>query len=330
VLKPIAGTDPELYANLASFCDQTYPDFEIIFCLHAETDPALPTVKQLIRDFPRCDLKIAIGDTTECANPKIANLAKPSVQPRGELIAIADSDICVGRDYLASLAASFVSDDVGAATCLYAAQPNRTIASRLGALGIEDLFAPSVLVALALGPLRFCLGATMAVRAAVLAQIGGLTALATHLADDHALGELVSAAGKRVELSRYVVATTVPEERVADLWSHELRWARTNRVLAPAGYAFSFLMYAVPLSAIIALVLRSIPACALLLLAILLRYTLHYAARSALGITHRDAAGWVPIRDAISLALWAASFFSRAVRWRDIDGRVTAKGELHR
>ncbi len=84
----------------------------------------------------------------------------------------------------------------------------------------------------------------MAVRRRILEAMGGLPALGAHLADDHALGGLVREC--RVDLSRYVVGTTIPETTLGRLWSHEVRWARTNLVLAPAGYAFSFLMYALP------------------------------------------------------------------------------------
>lgn len=318
ILKPVAGLEPELSENLASFCDQAYGgSFDVIFCLAAETDSALPVVREVVRRFPACTTAIAIGNNAAMTNPKIANIAKPGVQPSGEIVVIADSDIRVGRSYLRALAASFASGENGAATCLYSGMPvDSTLVPRLGALGIDDGFGPSVLVALAVGPLRFCMGATMAVRRNVLAQIGGLEALDT-LADDHRLGELVARSGRRVELSRDVVRTTVPETTLSALWSHELRWGRTNFALAPAGYAFSFLTYGLPLALIYFAVSRNVALGLPLLTVVLgLRVTLHYLARWALKVSRRDDLVLVPLRDFLSLGTWAVSLAGRAVSWR--------------
>jgi len=324
ILKPIAGIEPELYENLRSCCDQDYDAFfEVIFCLKSRADSALATVERVAAEFPSCT-RIAIGANSEMANPKIGNLAKPQAAPRGEIVVVADSDIGTGRDYLQALAAAFASESAGAATCLYAGAPNASLPSRLGALQIEDGFIPSVLVALALGPLRFCLGATMAVRRSVLESIGGLEALGGVLTDDHMLGKLVTSCGKRVELSRYVVRTTVPETTLGALWSHELRWARTNLSLAPVGYAFSFLMYALPF-ALLYLAVSGNLRWGLLLLAVVagLRVSLHYLARKALRVARYDDVLLVPIRDFLSLAIWFASFFGRSVRWRDQTYRLS-------
>lgn len=317
ILKPVAGLEPELSENLASFCDQQYDGFfEVIFCLHDRTDPASTAVERVVGRYPRCAAKIAFGNNAAMTNPKIANIAKPGAEPQGEIVVIADSDIRVGRTYLRALAASFESQSSGAATCLYAGIPNQSLISRLGALGIEDGFAPSVLVATALGQMRFCLGATMAVRARVLAEIGGLVALGDTLADDNRLGQLVASRGYRVELSRYAVATTVPETSLAALWSHELRWARTHFELARAGYALSFLMYALPLTLIYLAVSRNLAwGLPLLALVLTLRVALHYLARKALS-TARDDVWLIPLRDFLSLGVWAASLFGRRRSFR--------------
>lgn len=317
ILKPIAGAEPQLYENLRSCCDQDYgASFEIVLCLHSSDDPAFITAKRIAIEFPS-RTRIAIGQNPEILNPKIANLAKPDAEPRGEVVVIADSDIRVGRDYLRSLASSFASDNADAATCLYAGLPNSTIVSRLGAMQIEDVFIPSVLVALALGPLRFCLGATMAVRSSLLAAIGGLAALGGTIADDHKLGELVTAKKRRIDLSRYVVQTMVPETKLSALWSHELRWACTNFALAPAGYAFSFLMYALPLGVIYLAVSRNLRLGVPLLAVILaLRLAQHYLSRRALGVKRGSDAFLIPIRDFFSLAIWVVSLVVRRVTWR--------------
>ena len=318
ILKPVAGDEPNLYENLASFCDQDYDaHYEVIFCLAGTDDAALPTVRRVVADFSWCPAAIAVGRAPGMLNPKIANLAKPGVDPQGEIVVIADSDIRVDRHYLRAIAAGFASQRVGAVTCLYSGVPNATTVSRLGALQIQDEFAPSVLVALALGKLRFCLGATMAVRRRVLEEIGGIAALGNHLADDHKLGEMVAANGYEIELSRYTVGTDVNERRLSELWSHELRWARTHFALAPVGYAFSFLMYALPL-ALLYLVLSGNLIAGLPLLASVvgLRLVVHYLARYVFHAARDDVALIGP-RDFLSLAVWAVSLVGRTVRWRE-------------
>lgn len=318
ILKPIAGREAGLYENLASFCNQDYGGlYDVVFCLHDESDPALPVVELVVRDFPGCRTQIVFGENPDLLNPKVANLAKSGVVTTRDVIVIADSDVSVGPTLLRALAASFESEAVGAVTCLYRAVPNPTFVSRLGALGINDGFAPSVLVALALGELRFCLGATMAVRGTVLATIGGLSALGRTLADDHMLGQLVTNVGYKVELSRYVVATAVPEKKLKKLFSHELRWARTDFALARAGYLFSFLIYALPLALLYLIVSRNL-VLGLPLLAVVcgLRYAVHRLSRYALAIEGRDDAALIPLRDLLSVAVWATSLVGKRKHFR--------------
>lgn len=322
VLKPLYGTEPSLYESLASFCDQDYPDFELVFCLHDERDAAAPIVARIARDFAHVPIRIVYGENPKIPNPKIANLAKPGAEPHGDLVVLADSDIWVGRDYLRAIAASFSSERTGAVTCLYGGIPNETFAARLGAMRSEEEFSPSVLAAVALAKMKFCLGATMAVRRGVLDGIGGLEALGGDLADDYNLGKLVTDRGLDVELSRYVVRTTVAETTLRALWQREVRWARTNFRLAPAGHIFSFLMYALPFAFAYAVLAHDALAYGLLLLVAALRLSLHETARNAFGSGRPDEPWLIPARDLFSVAVWAASLFTRTVRWRGARHRM--------
>lgn len=328
ILKPVAGAETGLYEYLASFCNQDYSNYEVVFCLHDEDDPAAVIVERVRGDFFHTKIRVAIGHNEAMANPKIANLAKPGAEPNGEIVVIADSDVIVRPDYLRAVAAEFATESTGATTCLYGAIPNGSIVSELGAMHVEEEFLPSVLVALALGPLRFALGATTAVRRDVLERIGGLEALGPYIADDHMLGELVTKAGRNVTLCPYTVNTSIPETKFLKLCSHELRWARTKRAQAPAGYAFSFVMYALPFAFALLLLAPGWPSFTLFIYIATLRWFVHIAARGALR-ERRKLRWWlVPVRDLMSLGIWAVSMFGRTVKWRDVRSRLTPDGRL--
>src|SRR3982750_2477339 len=52
VLKPLSGVDEGLADNLRSFFEQEYPEFEILFAVRNERDPAVKVVEELRREFP--------------------------------------------------------------------------------------------------------------------------------------------------------------------------------------------------------------------------------------------------------------------------------------
>ncbi|MDE2572202.1 MAG: bacteriohopanetetrol glucosamine biosynthesis glycosyltransferase HpnI [bacterium] len=317
VLKPLHGGDFELYENLRSFCEQEYPAFQVIFGVHDDGDPALPIVERVMRAFPERDLTLVIGGTADHANPKVQNLANMLGSAKHEILVIADSDMRVDPSYLRAVVAPFAAPNVGAVTCLYCGEPSPGIPSALAAMHLQEEFAPSVLVATALQGLRFCLGATMAVRSSLLTAIGGFAALGPYLADDYMLGKLVRERGRRVALSPYVVRNVIAEPSFGALWRHELRWARTIRMLRPLGYACSFLTFGISLALIYLLLARGAPlAIALLGAALVIRLALHGAVPAALPGAARLPLWLVPVRDVLSFAVWAAGLAGAKSTWR--------------
>ena len=330
ILKPLHGDEPQLYENLRSFCEQAYPQYQVIFGARDPRDPALDVARRLVQEFPDRDLSVVAGESDErAANPKIANLLGMIGGAKHDLLVIVDSDIRVGADYLAAVAAAFRDPQVGAATCLYGGVPLDGIVPQLGATIVNDHFMASVLVAMMIEPLAYTFGATMAVRREALERIGGLDALAGHIGDDFMLGKLVSEAGFEVALCPYVVRMTVADPDIRTLWLHHLRWQRTVRASRPRGFAGSLVTYVLPLACVSALLSRSpIAGGAVLASAAALRAIVHDEARKTFAPETRLSPWLIPAADALVFATWVGSFFSSDVTWRGDRYEIQEGGRL--
>jgi ceramide glucosyltransferase len=292
------------------------------------TDTALPAARALIRDLPDSDIALVVNPRIRGGNGKVANLENIFQAARHEILVLADSDMRVDAGYVRAVTAPLLDLQIGVVTCLYEGVPTTGRWSELGALHINFGFLPSVLVADALGINLGCFGATIALRRETLSRIGGFARVKDELADDQRIGEAVRAQGLSVVLSRYLVKAQVWEPSLAGLWRHELRWARTVRMIAPAGFAGSVLTHAVAISAIGAAVTGfGLTACIFLGMTLLLRWASARVIAGALGFATTKL--WLlPIRDALSFAVFVASFFGRRVFWRDQIFQVAPSGQM--
>ena len=93
VLKPVCGLENNLEENLRSFCRQDYDEFQVIFGVHDNADPAIPAIRGLIEEFPKHDLSLIIDDTIIGSNYKVSNLANMFPQALHDIIVVADSDM---------------------------------------------------------------------------------------------------------------------------------------------------------------------------------------------------------------------------------------------
>ena len=324
ILKPVSGREPGLEENLASFCAQNCPDYDVVFGVLGNDDPALDAIRRVAASFPD-RATVVVGDgIARLRNPKMANVAPMLAHARGEILVISDSDMRVHPDYLDAIAAPFADPRVGAVTALYRGEPaDGTLASALGAMCLTEQFTPSALVSQAIEPVRYTFGATMAVRRDVLAAIGGMEELGRYLADDFALGRLVTEKGYLVALARCVVANVVAERDLHALLEHEVRWARTIRAVRPLNYPGILLTYPLPLALVhLALARNKGFALAATALAALLRLAIHDAAHTALGSQSRPSPRLIPLRDALGVIVWALGLRGRTVRWRETLMRV--------
>jgi ceramide glucosyltransferase len=316
ILKPLHGPEPNLYANLATFCEQDYPAPVQVVCGVANPDdPAAAVVRRLIADCPGRDLALVINAHRHGANGKVSNLINMQAEAQHETLVIADSDIAVTPEYLANVAASLSAPGVGLVTCLYRGAGLSGIWSRLAAAGIDYHFLPNVLVGLQLGLATPCFGSTIALTRSTLSKVGGLQSVADQLADDYGLGMATRRAGLKVAIAPFMVTHVCSERSLRELLLHEIRWARTIRAVDPMGFTGMGITYAVPL-ALIGVALGGLtPAALVVPAALACRFALQAELTRLFGL--RNGISWLgPARDILSFIVFVVSFFGRRVEWR--------------
>jgi ceramide glucosyltransferase len=335
VLKPLCGLEPGLYEHLRSFCQQDYPQFEIVFGVRDEADPACSVVYRLVAEFPELPLKVVINPKLHGTNSKVSNLINMLPHATHELLAISDSDTAVARDYLTTVIAPLLSNElVGLVTCIYCGVPTRRIWSRLGAMYVNEWYLPSVVLAWLFGHRGYVSGQTMCLRRGTLTAIGGLEVLADHLADDYRLGELVRRSGLRIVLSQYVISGQHHEMSWDAVTRHELRWMRTLRAVRPASFRGLFLTFSLPLAVLgIAMTARdsaSGTAWVLFAATLFARLILHFIHRLRGDLPLLADVWLLPVRDLLTCWIWFRSFFVSSVIWRGSEFDIDRQGVMHR
>jgi len=320
VLKPLKGTDRELYEALRSHCLQDYPQYEILFGITEANDPAAIVVRKLIEEFPERKLKLVTCEQRLGANGKVSTLAQLAPWASHEILLLNDSDIRVTPDYLRTVARELQPPTTGMVTCLYRGLAAPTLASRLEALTISTDFVPGVLAAsLIERGLNFGLGSTLAFRRRQLQAIGGFEAIVDYLADDYELGHRIARQGLKVELSRTIVETHIPAYDLAEFVSHQLRWARTIRTSRPGGYTGLLLTFTLPW-AVAALIFARGSAWAWFLLAAALLVRMCVAVTTCrLVLQDRKtlhSLGLLPLRDFVAVLVWIGGLIGNHVVWR--------------
>lgn len=330
LLKPLVRWEGQSRDNLASFCRQHYPAYQVLVGLpgHHGANPLAAELATAPSDvavqWVACNRHLA-------TNPKINELLQLYPLAQHDILILSDADMRVDPEYIAQIVAPFQDSTVGVVTCLYSVQETPTLPAAIEALMINVDFAPSVLVARRLFGLNFALGASIAIRRGVLEAIGGFEGLADYLADDYHIGHRAWQAGYHVVLSDYVVENRLPAMRFKELYRHQLRWARTHRICQPVGWFFSIIAH-VTFWATAWLALSGFAEAGWRLVGATLIFRVlqgHYVNRRLNGLQAYWRVAWlVPLKDLFSLTLWALSFTGNRVHWAGREFLVAGDGRM--
>lgn len=331
ILKPLHGDEIGLRANLEALCELDYPgELEFIFGVQDPHDPAIAQVKKLQTDYPQARISLIVDAQEHGSNRKISNVINIMRSARHDVLVLSDSDIGIDRDYLRRIVAELLKPGVGLVTCLYRGHAHPGFWSRLGSMAIDYNFLPSVIFGMKVGLAKPCFGSTMALRRSTLEKIGGFEAFVNHLADDNAIGEAVRAIGLKIAVPAMLVTHACAEHRLSDLITHEIRWSRTIRQIAGAGFGGSVITHPLPFAFAGAAALHAAPLGVVILIAtILARLYLRRQVNLVVGEAAKSSRWWLlPIRDTLSFIVFCASFFVGTVTWRGRQFVVSADGMM--
>jgi ceramide glucosyltransferase len=326
LLKPLHGAEPGLVEHLATFFEQDYPRYEILFCARAADDPGLETARRVAARYPQIAVRFFSTGEPPYINAKVRSMELMETEAAYDILVISDSDVRVAPDYLRSVALPFADLRVGAITCPYrGVAAEGGLWARLEAVGMSVEMTAGVLVARMMEGMQFTLGPTMAFRRATIRSMGGFRVTADYCADDFVLGNETFKLGQRVVLSHHAIDHMVINASLVQSLKHQVRWMKSTRFSRPKGHFGTALTFSMPfgllgLGAGIALHNMALGV-GLLAWAIASRLALSIAVGNwVVGDT-----SWFgllvlyPIRDLMGFCFWAASYLSSRILWR---GRV--------
>jgi ceramide glucosyltransferase len=332
-LKPLCGYDAETPANLRSFLDQDYPDYEVVFGTAKEEDWAYPVAYSICNEEGRGHCRAVFGEVGQGSNRKVRNLRniEGHISPAAEVMVLSDSDTRVTRNYLKSIVSPFGSDPtVGAVTAIYRVENSSGLGGAIEDLCIESSFVPGVLFVSTFSRLKYAFGATIAVRRSDFLEAGGFNAVEDYLADDYKIGSIIDRGKKKVVLSPYVVSVISPDQGLKDTFAHLLRWSRTIRGCEPIGYFFSTISYSF-LWAILAFKAMGANPLSWIVLGgcCLIRISSAAIVAAAIGSRRGLARAFLaPIGDILSFLLWIGGLVINQVTWRGVKYKVFSDGRM--
>lgn len=334
IFKPVHGMEEQLGANLESFFQQDYPDYEVIFGVRDMDNPAARIAEEIRARYPHIPSKMILSGPPTWPNAKVFSLEKMIAASLRSYFIISDSDVRVAPDFLRNTIPPLLDPKVGLVTCMYQGIPASDFFSWLEALGLSIEMSSGVMVADMMEGMRFALGPAMAVRRDAIDAIGGIAAVADYYSDDFELGNRIWAKGYQIVLSHHIVRNVLTTRSPRRTLGDQLRWMKSTRYSRPAGHAGTGLTYAVPFG-ILGLIAGAATGEWRLGVGLFALAWVNRMIQSLMvgwGVARDPRAIWLcwlyPVRDLFGFVAWLLSYTSREFYWRGETYRFSNGGKI--
>lgn len=333
ILKPLCGVDASLAENLRAFSEQSHRNLRVVFGVADARDEALSVAQRFCRDHAELDTRISIGETPRLHNPKVALLAHMSREARGDWVVVSDSNVRVTEAYVSD-ALGHADAGVGLVTHLVSGRGGTSISAHLENLQLNCFVASGVCGIRFIAGQTCVIGKSMFLRRGALDAIGGFESAGGYLAEDYVIGRAVLAAGHRVVTARMPVPTWNEGWTFPRFVSRHLRWAVMRRQMSRLAYLTEVLLTPGPVLMLVLALglwfpdmgvdLRWVAA------SLALDQVLDFITHSRM-INQRAPLVSVllnPLRQWLTLVIWALGWFVQTVEWRGKTYRVGAGTRL--
>lgn len=234
ILKPLKGMEYKLEENLESFFNLDYPDYELLFALTNEADPALSVVQKVIKKYPHIKASITIHPDRGFGNPKISNMLQIFEDAKNDWILISDSNSFAEKDFLKKYV-NHVGPNVGMVSAHIGGFESTNFFGKLESVFLNGFYTRWGLFVKSFG--KPCVvGKMMLFQRSVVNRMGGIRAFSHHIAEDYMMGEAVRHLGYQVVMASTPAPQRVGSVSFSQFWGRHMRWGRIRKQQAPAAF----------------------------------------------------------------------------------------------
>lgn len=229
VILPCKGLDAGFHDNIRKLLAQDYPNFEVIFCLASDSDPAYTPLKEISEAQSQVRTRMVLAGVNPQRAQKVNNqlCALKDVSSDTEVIVFVDSDMIARGDFLRQLVAPLVDERIGVTTGyrFYIATVSnwpsvlRSLWNRMSAWEMA-------------GPDAFAWGGAMAIRKATFEKAGVAHHWDHACDDDLSLTTAVKDIGLRVHFVPRCLVASDGDQSVAEI----LEWTNRQLILTKVYY----------------------------------------------------------------------------------------------
>jgi ceramide glucosyltransferase len=230
VIIPCKGLDQEFELNLARFLRQDYPDYQLVFVVASESDPAHRCLSEHLRTaaghFPGLrSTSLVVAGRSDVRGEKVNNLLHglTAVDRRAEVLIFADADARPKPDWLRCLVSPLADKSVTVSTGFRWYLPGSSFASQLRAA-----WDTSIATMLGEHSHNFAWGGSMALRVEDFERLRVAERYWAHtVSDDYAVTRAALDAGARIHFQPRCLLAAAEELSLGDF----VRWANRQIII---------------------------------------------------------------------------------------------------